>query len=187
MPCSNPDAAEGAELPWAQRDQAVLELLYGSGLRVSEMCGLDVGDVHQASRTVLVTGKGDKQRQVPVSQPAVERVSEWLAEGRPLALAASAEIARRKGHRPGSAMFINLHGRRLSPRDVRRIIDQRSLSPTHPHALRHTYATHLLDGGADLRAVQELLGHASVGTTQVYTHVSKERLREVHQETHPRA
>lgn len=182
-----PVPADESHRHWAERDQAVIELLYGSGLRVSELCGLDVGDVHMDAATVLVTGKGDKQRQVPVSRPALDRVRDWLAGGRAAALTATADIARRKGHSPGQAMFINHRGRRLTPRDVRRIIDDRALSPTHPHALRHTYATHLLDGGADLRAVQELLGHASVGTTQVYTHVSKERLREVHQETHPRA
>jgi len=178
---------DGAQVPWVQRDQALIELLYGSGLRVSELCGLDIGDVHEQNRTVIVTGKGNKQRQVPVSLPSLTAVGEWVAHGRPAALAATAEVARRKGHRPGTAMFVNSHGNRMSPRDVRRVIDDRALSPTHPHALRHTYATHLLDGGADLRAVQELLGHASVGTTQVYTHVSKERLRAVHEETHPRA
>jgi len=179
--------SDAAQIPWFRRDQALIELLYGSGLRVSELCGLDLGDVHEQNRTVIVTGKGNKQRQVPVSGPSLTAVREWLDHGRPAALVATAEIASRKGHRPGAAMFVNSHGNRMSPRDVRRVIDERSLSPTHPHALRHTYATHLLDGGADLRAVQELLGHASVGTTQVYTHVSKERLRAVHEETHPRA
>jgi integrase/recombinase XerC len=176
-----------AEAPWLLRDQALIELLYGSGLRVGELCGLDVDDVHPGSRTVLVTGKGDKQRQVPVSEPALLAVAEWLERGRPPALSAVADISRRKGHSTGGAMFFNRHGRRMTQRDVQKVIDGRALSPTHPHALRHTYATHLLDGGADLRAVQELLGHASLGTTQIYTHVSKEKLRKVHRDTHPRA
>lgn len=183
------DAHLGDEdgLPWDLRDRAIIELLYGSGLRVSELCGLDVGDVHPGSRTVIVTGKGDKERRVPVGEPALAAVAEWTERGRPAVQAQTASVARRKGTKPGAALFLNRRGARLGPRDVRRMIDSRALSPTHPHALRHTYATHLLDGGADLRAVQELLGHASLGTTQIYTHVSKERLREVHGETHPRA
>lgn len=172
--------------PWEQRDVAVMELLYGSGLRVGELCGLDLDDVHAASHTVIVTGKGDKQRRVPVSEPALSAVAVWVERGRP-AVQKTAKTAEGKPVDPGRALFLNRRGGRLGTRDVRRIVDARALSPTHPHALRHTYATHLLDGGADLRAVQELLGHASLGTTQIYTHVSKERLREVHGETHPRA
>lgn len=175
------------EIPWDLRDRAVIELLYGSGLRVSELCNLDLGDIHSGSRTVTVTGKGDKERRVPVSEPALDAVAQWTEHGRPAVQAQTAAIVDRKHSIAGSALFLNRRGARLGPRDVRRMIDARALSPTHPHALRHTYATHLLDGGADLRAVQELLGHASLGTTQIYTHVSKERLREVHGETHPRA
>jgi site-specific recombinase XerD len=162
----------------AVRDQAVVELLYGSGLRVGELCGLGPADLDLPRRQVVVWGKGSKQRQVPMSEPSVDAVQAWLAYGRP-ALAT--------GGSPADALFLNKRGKRLTPRDVRRILDRRAASPTHPHALRHTYATHLLDGGADLRAVQELLGHGDLATTQLYTHVSKERLRAVHQSSHPRA
>ena len=184
----DPGASGPANDPWDLRDTAVMELLYGSGLRVGELCGLDLGDIHMASGSVIVTGKGDKERRVPVGEPALAAVEEWTERGRPVVrekTAAATGKPRQKD--PGRALFLNRRGARLGPRDVRRIVDARSLSPTHPHALRHTYATHLLDGGADLRAVQELLGHASLGTTQIYTHVSKERLRQVHGETHPRA
>ncbi len=160
------------------RDDAVLEILYGSGLRVAELCGLRPDDLDLAGRTVRVWGKGSKQRIVPLSQPALEAVAAWLADGR-------AELVTSES--PTDAVFLNRRGRRLSTRDVRRILDRRAASPTHPHALRHTFATHLLDGGADLRAVQEMLGHADLGTTQHYTHVSKERLRSVLDATHPRA
>ena len=160
------------------RDDAVLELLYAGGLRVAELCGLDVADVDRSARTVTVVGKGDRQRRVPIHDRCVAALGLWLDQGRDLV--ASAES-------PPAAVFVNRRGRRLGPRDVRRILDRRSPVPTHPHALRHSYATHLLDGGADLRVVQELLGHASLQTTQVYTHVSKERLLAVHRETHPRA
>jgi site-specific recombinase XerD len=160
------------------RDDAVLELLYGSGLRVAELCGLSLGDLELAQGRLTVWGKGSKQRQVPVSEPAASAIEGWLQRGR-AALAAD--------HPPTDAVFLNKRGKRLGPRDVRRILDRRSSSPTHPHALRHTFATHLLDGGADLRVVQELLGHASLETTQVYTHVSKDRLLTVYESTHPRA
>jgi len=162
----------------ALRDLAVVELLYGSGLRASELCGLDPDDLDLRSRAVVAWGKGSKQRRVPMSPPSVESVRAWMREGRPvLATSDSSD----------DALFLNQRGRRLGPRDVRRILDRRAQNPTYPHALRHTYATHLLDGGADLRAVQELLGHADLATTQIYTHVSKERLRSVYQSTHPRA
>jgi site-specific recombinase XerD len=159
-----------------RRDDAVLELLYGSGIRVSELCGLDVDAVDLAGRAVTVWGKGAKERRVPLSDPAVDAVAGWLQIRRDVVPATS-----------GAAMFANERGNRLTPRDVRRIIDRRSPVPTHPHALRHSFATHLLDGGADLRTVQDLLGHRDVATTQRYTHVSKERLRTVYSETHPRA
>ncbi|MCC5950855.1 MAG: tyrosine-type recombinase/integrase [Acidimicrobiia bacterium] len=159
------------------RDRAVLELLYGCGLRVSELCALEVADLRLGERTATVWGKRSKQRQVPMGEPAVDAVARWL-DG-PRAAMVTAET-------PSEALFVNRRGRRLGPRDVRRILDRRALAPTHPHALRHTYATHLLDGGADLRAVQELLGHEDLATTQVYTHVSRERLRRVVTDTHPR-
>ena len=159
-----------------RRDDAVLELLYGSGIRVSELCGLDVDSVELAAGAVTVWGKGSKQRRVPLSAGAVAAIRAWL-------LLRSEVVPKSEG----AAMFANERGNRLTPRDVRRILDRRSPVPTHPHALRHSFATHLLDGGADLRAVQDLLGHTDVATTQRYTHVSKERLRTVYSETHPRA
>jgi integrase/recombinase XerC len=162
-----PAAIDGDSPEIRLRDDAVLELLYGSGLRVSELCGLRPGDVDLRAGTVTVWGKGSKQRQVPITPPAAD------------ALRALAPT--------GDAVFVNGRGKRLTPRDVRRIIDRRAPSPTHPHALRHTFATHLLEGGADLRVVQELLGHADLATTQRYTHVSRERLRSVYEATHPRA
>ncbi len=161
-----------------QRDDSVVELLYGSGLRVSEVCGLSPADVDLRNHRATVWGKGSKQRVVPLSTPAVTAIDRWLQDGRRHMVGPAA---------PADALFVNLRGRRLTPRDVRRILDRRSATPTHPHALRHTFATHLLDGGADLRAVQELLGHADLTSTQVYTHVSKERLQSVHRRTHPRA
>ena len=161
------------------RDDAALELLYGSGLRVSELCGLSVGDVDTRDRWATVWGKGSKQRRVPISESAASAVQRWLADGPPGTW--------RAAESPADALFLNSRGQRLGPRDVRRILDRRSPSPTHPHALRHSFATHMLDGGADLRVVQELLGHASVRTTQVYTHVSKERLLAVYDLSHPRA
>jgi len=160
------------------RDDAVLEVLYGSGLRVSELCSLTPADVDLVRRRLTVWGKGSKQRVVPLSAPAAEAIAGWIEHGRDHL---------RTEQSPPDALFLNHVGRRLGTRDVRRILDRRAASPTHPHALRHTFATHLLDNGADLRAVQELLGHTDLATTQLYTHVSKERLRQVHQQTHPRA
>ena len=166
------------DAPWQARDDAVLELLYGCGLRVAELCGLDIGDVDLRSRTVTVMGKGRRQRRVPMHDRCAEAVDAWLAEGRQVLVT---EVS------PPHAVFLNRRGARLGTRDVRRVVDRRSPVPTHPHALRHSFATHLLDGGADLRVVQELLGHASLQTTQVYTHVSKDRLLSVYGATHPRA
>jgi integrase/recombinase XerC len=160
------------------RDDAVLELLYASGIRVAELCGLDVDDLDLDRGVVTVTGKGSKQRQVLIHEACTAAVRTWM-DGPRRTMA--------RGSTGGAALFFNARGNRLGPRDVRRILDRRSPVPTHPHALRHSYATHLLDGGADLRVVQELLGHASLQTTQVYTHVSKERLRSVYSGTHPRA
>jgi integrase/recombinase XerC len=160
------------------RDAAVVEVLYGSGLRVAELCGLGPADLDLRGRRVSVWGKGDKQRWVPLSAPSVSALQAWVARGRSHLLVEDS---------PPDALFLNRRGRRLTPRDVRRILDKRSPAPTNPHALRHTFATHLLDGGADLRVVQELLGHADLATTQLYTHVSKQRLRAVYEATHPRA
>jgi site-specific recombinase XerD len=175
----SPRSDPGSEAIQA-RDDAVLELLYGSGLRVSEVCTLRVGDLDLPRARVTVWGKGSKQRAVPMSAPAVEAVRRYLAVPDGGAGQATGPDGQRY-------LFANRRGRPLTPRDVRRIVDRRSPSPTHPHALRHTFATHLLDGGADLRAVQELLGHADLSTTQIYTHVSRERLQRVHRATHPRA
>ncbi|MFM8836837.1 MAG: tyrosine recombinase XerC [Actinomycetota bacterium] len=172
------------------RDTAVVELLYGSGLRVSELCSLDIDSIETRNNTVTVMGKGSKQRRIPVSQPSVRAVKDWMK--------LRAEVVDPRDHGTKSArnprdhdaqvaLFLNSRGRRLAPRDVRRLIDERALTPTHPHALRHTFATHLLDNGADLRAVQELLGHSDVATTQRYTQVSKERLKSAYGASHPRA
>jgi len=165
----------------ALRDLAVLEVLYGTGVRVSECCGLDAGDVDLAGRTVTVLGKGSKIRRVPLGAPAVDAVRAWLREGRP-------ELETPDS--PRGAVFLNRRGRRLGPRDAHRIVERHPLPDgrtLHPHALRHAYATHLLEGGADLRTVQELLGHADLATTQIYTHLTREHLRAVYETTHPRA
>jgi integrase/recombinase XerC len=173
-----PDEGGGqAEPVWRRRrDDAVLEVLYGSGVRVGELCGLDVDALDLASSAITVWGKGGKERRVPLSAPAVDALRAWLRIRRDVV-----------DVKTGVALFGNERGVRLSPRDVRRILDRRSQRPTHPHALRHSFATHLLDGGADLRVVQDLLGHSDVATTQRYTHVSKQRLRAVYTEAHPRA
>ena len=173
---------DAADPYWEQRDLAIVELLYGSGLRVAELCGIDRADLDPERGRVTVLGKGAKERVVPLSRPALDAVSRWLRgvdERRAAGDPAEVEDPR--------AVFVNRRGRRMTPRDVRRVIDARTVSPTHPHALRHTFATHLLDGGADLRVVQELLGHADVSTTQRYTHVSPQRLQTVFESTHPRA
>ncbi|MGI9577143.1 MAG: tyrosine-type recombinase/integrase [Microthrixaceae bacterium] len=210
------------------RDSVVVEILYGSGVRVSELCGLDLDDVDLHRGRLLVLGKGSKERWVPLSDPASEVLREWLRAGRSRfseahtpaqagtadastadasaahastahasaahASAAHASTERASAARTdariedaGAALLLNRRNLRLGTRDVRRILDRRSAVPTHPHALRHTFATHLLDGGADLREVQELLGHSDVATTQIYTHVSLNRLQEVHGAAHPRA
>ncbi len=165
----------------ALRDLAVLEILYGTGVRVSELCGLDRDDLDLGRGTITVLGKGQKVRRLPLGDPAAESVEQWLREGRP-ALAREASPAR--------AVFLNRLGRRLGPRDAHRIVERHPLADgrtLHPHALRHAYATHLFEGGADLRIVQELLGHADLATTQIYTHLTSERLRAVYESTHPRA
>jgi len=187
------------------RDDAVLELLYGSGVRVSELCGLRANDIDLERGAATVWGKGAKQRLVPLSSPAIDALHRWVVHGRAAMLAGAASRAGAAQSSARSidesidddgevvdlaaieALFMNERMRPLTPRDVRRIVNRRSSVPTHPHALRHTFATHLLDGGADLRVVQELLGHADLSTTTIYTHVSKERLRRVYDGTHPRA
>lgn len=159
------------------RDAAVVEVLYGCGVRVSELCSIRLGDLEAGSRWLTVLGKGARQRRVPLHPGVAVAIQRWIDDGRPALV----------GAHSADHLFLNRRGRCLTPRDVRRILDRRSPVPTHPHALRHTFATHLLDEGADLRVVQELLGHMDVATTQIYTHVSRERLRNVHSATHPRA
>lgn len=175
-------ARAGEGDPVALRDVAVVELLYASGIRVSELTGLDRDDVDLERLTVRVLGKGSKERVVPFGVPALAAVTDYLQRGRPLLAT----------ERSGSALFLGARGGRLGPRAVYELVagllaDIPGSGPAGPHALRHTAATHLLDGGADLRAVQELLGHASLGTTQIYTHVSTERLKESYRLAHPRA
>src|SRR4051794_32926358 len=175
-------AAEGGDEPddpRVARDLALLELLYGAGLRVSECCGLDVESVDLRKATITVLGKGSKVRRLPLGAPACDAVAAYVAKARPALIRAATP-----------ALFVNARGNRMTPRDARRVLARHPLSDgrtLHPHALRHAYATHLLEGGADLRAVQELLGHADVGTTQVYTHVTRDRLWSVYERTHPRA
>ncbi len=166
------------EDPWSRRDRAVCEVLYGSGIRVSELCSLDLDDVEWRLGVLRVTGKGRKQRLVPLHETGMEALRLWRDDARADVVTSAT---------PTGALFVNRRGRRLTPRDAQRLLDARvSLGHVHPHALRHTFATHLLEGGADLRVVQELLGHESLTTTQIYTHVSKSRLQNVHHDTHPR-
>ena len=168
--------------PLALRDQLIVELLYATGIRVSELCGLDVDDVDTGRRLLRVLGKGNKQRTVPYGEPAQAALEAWLADGRPaLATAAS-----------GAALLLGARGRRLDQRQARTVVHQTIAAvdgapDIGPHGLRHSAATHLLEGGADLRVVQELLGHSTLATTQLYTHVSVARLRAVHDQAHPRA
>jgi integrase/recombinase XerC len=177
-------ACLGAEQgdPLALRDRLIVELLYATGIRVSELCGLDVDDVDTGTRVLRVLGKGNKQRTVPFGEPALEALRSWLADGRPALATASS----------GPALLIGARGGRLDPRQARTVVHQ-TMSAVDgapdigPHGLRHSAATHLLEGGADLRVVQELLGHSSLATTQLYTHVSVARLRAVHDQAHPRA
>ncbi|MGI6877602.1 tyrosine recombinase XerC [Microbacterium sp. gxy059] len=175
-------AADGD--PVALRDHAILETLYGSGVRVAELCGLDLDDVDLDRATVRVLGKGSRERTAPFGRPAVRALSAYLTRGRPALAARTDETT--------PAVFLGARGRRIGPRSVYDLV-ARAVGPlvgssaVGPHALRHSAATHLLDGGADLRAVQELLGHASLGTTQIYTHVSNERLAAAYRQAHPRA
>jgi integrase/recombinase XerC len=161
------------------RDRSILEMLYATGVRVSELCGLDLGDVDDARRVIRVFGKGAKERAVPYGLPAQRALDDWLRHGRDM-LAPSTD-----------ALFLGVRGGRIQQTVVRRIVAAAAraagLPHTSPHDLRHSAATHLLDGGADLRAVQDLLGHASLSSTQIYTHVSTERLRAAFDQAHPRA
>lgn len=164
------------------RDLAMLELLYATGIRVSELTALDLDDLDSERRVVRVFGKGRKERSVPYGAPAATAVRVWLDHGRP----------QLRSEGSGAALFLGSRGGRIDPRTVRRVVHERlavvdGATDVGPHGLRHTAATHLLEGGADLRSVQEILGHASLGTTQIYTHVSNERLRAAYKLAHPRA
>jgi integrase/recombinase XerC len=177
-------ATSGAEQgdPLALRDRLIVEMLYATGIRVSELCGLDIDDVDPGRRVLRVLGKGNKQRTVPFGEPALRALTSWLADGRP-ALATSTS---------GAALLLGARGRRIDPRQARTVVHQTMAAvdgapDIGPHGLRHSAATHLLEGGADLRVVQELLGHSSLATTQLYTHVTVARLRAVHDQAHPRA
>jgi integrase/recombinase XerC len=174
--------AEETGGPVGLRDVAILEVLYATGIRVSELCGLDRADVDTDRQVLRVLGKGAKERSVPVGGPAMRALDRWLAEGRGLLC----------GPRSGDAVFVGERGARIDPRVVRRIV-HRALGLAEgapdlgPHGLRHAMATHLLEGGADLRSVQEMLGHSSLATTQIYTHVTTDRLRQAFEQAHPRA
>ena len=162
------------------RDRALLELLYASGMRVAELCALDRENLDIPAGKATVTGKGNKQRVVPFGAPARRALREWLERGRP-------QLAQSKE----TALFVGVRGKRIDQRQVRRVVEaltlEAGLAPLSPHEIRHSAATHMLDGGADLREVQELLGHASLQTTQIYTHVSTARLHEAFRHAHPRA
>lgn len=175
-------ATSPAQCATALRDRLVAELLYATGIRVSELVGLEVGDIDRSRRVLRVLGKGNKQRTVPFGLPADEALAAWLRDGRPVLATPDS----------GAAVFLGRRGGRLDPRAARRIVHARAAAvpgapDIGPHGLRHSAATALLEGGADLRAVQEMLGHASLATTQIYTHVSVERLRSAFEQAHPRA
>ena len=182
------DAVVGND-PVARRDRALLEFLYATGARIGEVCGLSLGDVDVVNRTARLYGKGSKERLVPVGRLAVEAMNEWLGDSGRRHL----EPDRWKRRGDSEAVFLNQHGSRLSRQSAWAVVKHygrlAGVKPEHlsPHVLRHSCATHLLDHGADLRVVQELLGHASVSTTQVYTKVSQERLLQVYRQAHPRA
>jgi integrase/recombinase XerC len=177
-------AKSGAEQgdPLALRDRLIVEMLYATGIRVSELCGLDIDDVDTSRRVVRVLGKGNKQRTAPFGVPAADALHVWLADGRPALVTADS----------GPALLLGARGGRLDVRQARTVVHQTIAAvdgapDMGPHGLRHSAATHLLEGGADLRVVQELLGHSSLATTQLYTHVAVSRLRAVHDQAHPRA
>jgi len=168
--------------PISKRDAAMLEILYASGARVSELCGLDLEDIDYARQTIRVLGKGNKERTIPIGNPAMRALEAWLKDGRDT-------LAGTKSER---AVFLGARGKRIDQRTVRTMVYHalaalEGVEKMGPHALRHSAATHLLEGGADLRTVQEILGHASLATTQIYTHVSTERLQKAFKQAHPRA
>ena len=168
--------------PISKRDAAMLEILYASGARVSELCGLDLEDIDYARQTIRVLGKGNKERTIPIGNPAMRALEAWLKDGRET-------LAGTKSDR---AVFLGARGKRIDQRTVRTMVYHalaalEGVEKMGPHALRHSAATHLLEGGADLRTVQEILGHASLATTQIYTHVSTERLQKAFKQAHPRA
>jgi integrase/recombinase XerC len=174
--------APDSTTPWGQRDRALLEMLYASGLRVSEVVGLDTNRVDLENRQLDVFGKGSKERMVLMGKPAAAALKKYLKEGRP-------HLCSKEGT---PALFINRYGKRLAPRRVQYLIDEYArkiglMKRIHPHMLRHTFATHLLDGSADLRVVQELLGHANLTSTEIYTHVTQSKARKVYLAAHPRA
>jgi integrase/recombinase XerC len=180
----NPEAAGADHLAAAiwSRDQLIVELLYASAMRVSELCGLDIGDVDPERRLLRVIGKGDRERRVPYGVPAERALERWLREGRPVLVRAGS----------GAALLLGVRGRRLDPRTARTVVHEWTKRASGapdlaPHGLRHSAATHMLERGADLRSIQELLGHARLATTQLYTHVSAERLRVSYERAHPRA
>lgn len=170
------------ETPIALRDVAMVELLYATGARVAELCGLDLNDVDYDRQTIRVLGKGNKERTIPLGNPAMRALNHWLKDGRELL----------KNSLSGNAVFLGARGKRIDQRTVRTVVYNaleaiEGVERMGPHALRHSAATHLLEGGADLRTVQEILGHASLATTQIYTHVSTERLQKAFKQAHPRA
>ena len=170
------------ETPIAVRDVAMVEMLYASGARVAELCGLDLTDIDYDRQTIRVLGKGNKERTIPVGNPAMRALDNWLKSGRDSI----------KNSLSGNAVFLGARGKRIDQRTVRTVVYNalqaiEGIDRMGPHALRHSAATHLLEGGADLRTVQEILGHASLATTQIYTHVSTERLQKVFKQAHPRA
>jgi integrase/recombinase XerC len=170
------------ETPISLRDVAMVEVLYASGARVAELCGLDLSDIDYERQTIRVLGKGNKERTIPLGNPAMKALKLWLKDGRDSV----------KNAQSDNAVFLGARGKRIDQRTVRTVVYNalqavEGIERMGPHALRHSAATHLLEGGADLRTVQEILGHASLATTQIYTHVSTERLQKVFKQAHPRA
>ncbi len=174
--------ASEEQTPLSLRDVAIVEMLYATGARVGELCGLDFNDIDYDRQTIRVLGKGNKERTIPFGNPALRALTSWLKQGRD-------QIAQSQS---GDAVFIGARGKRIDQRTVRTVVYEalsaiEGIERMGPHALRHSAATHLLEGGADLRTVQEILGHASLATTQIYTHVSTERLQKAFKQAHPRA
>jgi integrase/recombinase XerC len=189
LECARERAADGD--PGAVRDWAVVELLYASGLRVGELVALDVADVDLQERLVRTLGKGSKERVVPFGVPAARALAAWLERARPEVVRRAAQASPKASPAPPQALFLGARGGRLGSRQAREVVHRLTMlagvRDLAPHGLRHSAATHLLAGGSDLRSVQEVLGHASLATTQRYTHVSPERLRASYTQAHPRA